>query len=896
MTTRLLGLLALLLALGLLGVETSAVLVGQEPVPANRADLYGDELPAGALARLGTMRWRQLEYTKTVAFAAEDKLLIVGAADGIYRVYDVATGKEVQRLGTSQRRDDFPYGFRYGFPYGSTSVLSPGGRFLATMGGLDGIVGVRDVAGGQELWKLLPGRIDNAMPVAFSGDGQTLATFHHGSRHITFRETATGKELGKTPEGIFKGQHAPHVVFAPNRAVVAAEALGFTYLWETPSGKLLHKLGKPNSTRVDFNTRPVFSGDGKTLTTIAMGQNGAKIQGMATIWETETGKEVRQVKGPEDGVKSASVAPDGAAIAWTGVDSVIRVQELATGKELHKLDAPGANWLVFAPDGKTLFVRCDLENRVWDLQTGKQLWKQQAPPYTGATAFAPDGRTLALAHDSTVRLLEAATGKQLSQPVGHEGAISALALAGDGRTAATSGLDQTVRRWELASGKELHKFTLPGRSAVLSPDGRLAACLRIGAGMAKAEVWDVAAAKPVRDFKVASSSGFVLCFSPDGKALVVRENRLLRLYDLADGKELVQINEPAGYPGHTYPTVPGMLFAPDGTTLATTWLTGGSGVVMLWQVSSGKPLGRLAMPVNSLIVALAFSPDGRTLAVLNRPTAYPQDANTVILWETATGKERARLKVARAYDSAALAFARDGRTLAVSGADNIIRLWEVRTGKALGQFSGHQGAIASLAFAADGRRLISGSLDTTALVWDAAPLRPGPRASIDLTAPQVEAFWADLAGADGVKAGLAVDQLSADPKRTLAWLQEHLRPVAGVDEKRLAQLVADLNDGRFAVRERATAELEKLGDLAEPALRKVKDSQPNLELAQRVDRLLQGGRELAPDVLRGVRAVEVLEHTGTPDARQFLHKLAAGAAGARLTREAQAAVKRLPAP
>jgi hypothetical protein len=107
--------------------------------------------------------------------------------------------------------------------------------------------------------------------------------------------------------------------------------------------------------------------------------------------------------------------------------------------------------------------------------------------------------------------------------------------------------------------------------------------------------------------------------------------------------------------------------------------------------------------------------------------------------------------------------------------------------------------------------------------------------------------------------------------------------------------VADLDHDQFAVREKAMAELEMLGEWAEPALRKILESDPSTETRRRVERLLEqldrltvaGGR------LRTLRAIEVLEHIGTPEARRVLEMLAGGFSGSRVTREAKAALDRL---
>jgi HEAT repeat protein len=126
-------------------------------------------------------------------------------------------------------------------------------------------------------------------------------------------------------------------------------------------------------------------------------------------------------------------------------------------------------------------------------------------------------------------------------------------------------------------------------------------------------------------------------------------------------------------------------------------------------------------------------------------------------------------------------------------------------------------------------------------------------------------------------------------------LKEALPPVAPADEKRLARLIADLDDDEFATREQATAELEKLGEVALPALRKALAANPSAEVRLRGEQLLRKDDDPVPsgERLRALRAAEALEQAGTKEAREALRHLAGGAGGARLTREAKAALERL---
>jgi hypothetical protein len=247
--------------------------------------------------------------------------------------------------------------------------------------------------------------------------------------------------------------------------------------------------------------------------------------------------------------------------------------------------------------------------------------------------------------------------------------------------------------------------------------------------------------------------------------------------------------------------------------------------------------------------------------------------------------------------SVALAFAPDGRFLALGGSDNIIRVHDVRDGKELGQFAGHDGAILALAFAPNGQTLLSGSNDTTALAWDGgAMLATAGKPVVELSDQEVQSLWSDLASQEGPKVYKAIITFSAASKQTVPFFKEQVKPEPGVAESKIESLLKDLESNDFNVRQAATDELEKLGPLAVPALKKLLEGQPALETRQRVDKLLQRletGAEPPAEQLRAIRAVRILEWLGDADARAILDKLAKGAPGARLTVDAQEAVERL---
>jgi HEAT repeat protein len=167
----------------------------------------------------------------------------------------------------------------------------------------------------------------------------------------------------------------------------------------------------------------------------------------------------------------------------------------------------------------------------------------------------------------------------------------------------------------------------------------------------------------------------------------------------------------------------------------------------------------------------------------------------------------------------------------------------------------------------------------------------------NISRPRLEALWADLAHENQPKAyrTLWTLVLAGDP--AIAFLEERLHPVPEVAPEVMARLLAELDSGSFAIRERATGELERFEQPAELALRRALENQPSPEVRLRVERLLERlDPARSPVQLRAGRTIEVLEHINTAKARQLLEKLAGGAPGARLTREAKASLERLTRP
>jgi RNA polymerase sigma factor (sigma-70 family) len=821
-----------------------------------RFDLFGDPLPPEALARLGTVRFRPGSHITSLAFTADGKKLAANVWGGL-RLWEAATGKELSR---------FP---AKGLP--ETCAASPDGKLAAVLvrDGNDYDLSLCELAGGRQVCVL--GKT-GGQHLCFSPDGKTLVTY--GSSQ--------------------------------------------TEVWDVPAGKRRHSW--KHEPYLHAGTRwagsvecAVFTTDGKTLVTAG---NDKAIR----FWDVATGKQTHQIAGPPNVIQKLALSPDGKLVASNGstlildgvridsrTDSFVRIWDVTAGKEVRQLSPPAGetdtkyprpfNAMAFSPDGRTL-VTGGLASglRVWDPIHGRelrQLARDCGNPW--AMTFSPDGNTLAVAAGGqSIRLFDWRTGKDLFPMSGHQNSIKSTVVSADGNSVATISYERTILVWDAVTGRQ--RYRLDGHEQMvtslrLGGDGHTL----LSTGMDKTlRSWDLATGRELRKLGPFGDFPNVVAVSPDDRLAAIRApDDTVALLDLVSGKELKRLSGKST-------SIDGGAFTPDGRTLIA-WTS--DGVVHLWNAMTGQKLRQIPFPPepdvpqppgppSSTYYTAALSPDAKLMA-------YGQRIDpALVLQEVATGKEVHRL--ANLPDSGGpMAFSRDGRTLAWGGSSGFIGLVEVATGRQRYEFPGRHGdGVTSLTFSADGTKLIAGNDDTTALVWDLTgrvAMKPGSFAR--LSSAELAAAWADLANQDAARAYQTIKKLAAVPAEAIPYLGKRLKPAAVVGPERLAQLIRDLGSNSFAVRERATQELQNLADQAGAACRQALKDSPSEESRRRLEKVLarqwQAFFNPEGERLRELRALEVLELTGTAEAGQIFQRLATGAADARLTWEAKASLERL---
>jgi hypothetical protein len=237
-----------------------------------------------------------------------------------------------------------------------------------------------------------------------------------------------------------------------------------------------------------------------------------------------------------------------------------------------------------------------------------------------------------------------------------------------------------------------------------------------------------------------------------------------------------------------------------------------------------------------------------------------------------------------------------GRMLAAERRDGVVDVWETSSGQRRRRFLGHRSYQTAVAFSPDGARLATGNRDATILVWDVFGRWTGGPAARP-TAAQLAALWEQMKDGDAERACLAMGRLMSWPELGVPLLKQSLLGRKRPEAAQIRRWIVDLDSDDFQTREQASRELLKRLAWAEPALRATLAEKPSLEVRKRIDRLLRQSELKVPsaETLRGLRALEVLEHAGTKEARDAVRALTEGDHDPWLTAAAKAAWKRLAA-
>ncbi|MEP6541192.1 NACHT domain-containing protein [Microcoleus vaginatus GB1-A2] len=578
---------------------------------------------------------------RSVIFSPDGKLLATGDSDGVVRLWEASSGREILTC------------------KGHTNVVesvafSPDGEILAS-GSYENTIKLWDVKTGECL-KVLQGHTESVMSVTFNPEGNILAS---GSFDRTVRlwNIHTGECLqtlqGHTKVVFSAAFHAAGDILASGSGDKTVR------LWNVGTGECLKTL--QGHTKNVFSV--AFDSAGEIL---ASGSADKTVR----LWNIGSGECLKTLEGHLDQVRSIAFSPSGEILASGSFDQTAKLWDIRTGECLNTLQAHcnQVGSVAFHPAGEILVSGSyDQTLRLWAINSGECLNTLQGhSTQVRSVAFSPNGEILASGDDEqTVRLWDVNTGECLQILQGHLDRVHLVAFHPNGEILASGSYDQTLRLWDAKTGECLHILPENGkevRSIAFSPSGEI---LASGSHDQTVRLWDIRSGECLKTGQGHNSSLYSVAFSPLGEIFATTGyDGTVRLWDIHTG-ECLQILQ-----GHTG-WARAIAFSQNGEILASGSI---DQTVRLWDINSGECLN-IFYGHTDWIRSVAFSYSGELVA-------SGSVDKTVRLWNIRTGE---CLKVLQCHTSRinSFTFNYDGKLIATCSRDGTIMIWEVETGECL---------------------------------------------------------------------------------------------------------------------------------------------------------------------------------------------------------------------
>ena len=455
------------------------------------------------------------------------------------------------------------------------------------------------------------------------------------------------------------------------------------------------------------------------LSTVALRPDGQALlltdrTGTVRQWDLKAQAELNAWPSSQERLCCAAYSPDAQRVITIGsYPPTLKLWDAQTGRQLLCVDQTGGmvqfNWVVCSPDGKTAWVCGGVDHVLeqYDLATGQCLAKLLKNYCGYRMELSSDGQRLLVGSRSYASEWELATGKELKRFTGHHGgAVNCPTYGRDPDQILTGSRDGSIRLWDRRKAEVLARWfvhTDTVQHLRVAPDGKW----MLSHANGRLVETDLDSGQPRRPPLGHNEGISAAVLLPERRAASAAVDGSICVWDLASGKPLRTWQ--ADLLG-----VRGLAAVCGGQQLAAGC---GDGQIRFYATNNGALLKELRAHQGYIRAAIAM-PGGNRLAT-------SADDGCILVHDLDGSSQPMRLE-GHQGGVLALAASPDGARLLSGGRDCSVRLWDARSGKSLAVYDdAHPGWVLTVCFSADGRRGYSGARDGCIVEWD---LETGKRA------------------------------------------------------------------------------------------------------------------------------------------------------------------------